>query len=55
LIWANGIYSMTGQAAVMSLTTGNYANKHNQKVKEHDCRRNHSDSSKALEPAAACC
>ena len=63
-----GHNSLTGQAAVMSLTTGevldyttrvkfcrfcDYAKRNNVSVKSHDCRKNHSDSSKAMEPSAA--
>ena len=63
-----GHNSLTGQAAVMSLTTGevldyttrvkvcrfcDYAKRNNAPVKAHDCRKNHTDSSKAMEPSAA--
>lgn len=63
-----GHNSLTGQAAVMSLSTGkildyttrvktcrfcDHAKTNNKAVTEHDCRRNHSDSSKSMEPAAA--
>ena len=63
-----GHNSLTGQAAVMSLTTGevldyttrvkfcrfcDHAKRNNAPVKAHDCRKNHTDSSKAMEPSAA--
>ena len=60
-----GHNSHTGHAAVMSLTTGKvldyttrtktcrFCDQSNKKIKEHDCRKNHNASSKAMEPASA--
>jgi len=60
-----GHNSRTGHAAVMSLTTGkvldyttkakscrfcDYAKGSNKTAKAHDCRKNHTASSKAMEP-----
>ena len=63
-----GHNSRTGHAAVMSLTTGkvldyttktkscrfcDYAKGSNKTAKAHDCRKNHTAASKAMEPASA--
>ena len=63
-----GHNSRTGHAAVMSLTTAkvldyptttkscrfcDYAKGSNKTTKAHDCRKNHTASSKAMEPASA--
>ena len=63
-----GHNSLTRQAAVMSLITEevldyitrvkfcrfcNHAKRNNAPVKAHDCRKNHTDSSKAMGPSAA--
>ena len=63
-----GHNSLTGHATVMSLTTGevldcttrvkfcrfcDHAKRNNAPVKAHDCRKNKTDSSKAMEPSAA--
>ena len=63
-----GHNSRTGHAAVMSLSTGkvfdyttrvktcrfcDYAKKNNKEAKVHDSRKNHTASSKAMEPDAA--
>ena len=65
---AKGHNSNTGHAAVMSMTSGkvidyttslktcrycSYAKGNNIAVKPHDCRKNHSASSKAMEPDSA--
>ena len=62
-----GHNSLTGQAAVMSLTTAevldyttrvkfcrfcDHAKRNNAPVTPHDCRKNHTDSSKVVEPSA---
>ena len=63
-----GFNSNTGQAATMSQTTGKifdyatkvkkcrtceYAQRTNTNAKVHDCRKNHTGSSKAMEPISA--
>ena len=64
-----GLNSLTGQGTVMGLSTGNvllyaarnkacrvcsHAKKQNIQPREHDCRKNHAGSSKAMEPSVAC-
>ena len=64
-----GHYSLTGEGTAMGLSTGNvllyatrnkacrvcsHAKKQNIQPREHDCRKNHAGSSKAMEPSVAC-
>ena len=64
-----GHNSLTGQGTAMGLSTGNvlsyatrnkacrvcsHAKKQNTQPREHDCRKNHAGSSKAMEPSVAC-
>lgn len=64
-----GHNSLTGHGAAMSLTTGNVlayatrckscrvcdnAKRQGKEPRKHDCRQNHSGSSKAMEPSVAC-
>ena len=64
-----GHNSLTGQGTAMGLATGNvlsyatrnkacrvcsHAKKQNTQPREHDCRKNHAGSSKAMEPSVAC-
>ena len=64
-----GHNSLTGQGTAMGLKAGkvlayatrfklcrtcSYASREGKQVKQHDCRKNHNGSSKAMEPSVAC-